>query len=116
LHQQICTAAGSTINPAVPTDSAAILKRTLEQALALASPRIVPRPTTLLSTMIHLSVVVLWLLLFARAFFLQGVVAWSTGIAYVVYDTLLLVFVTVKTLPLMRSPTPRTRAACRAWA
>ena len=70
--------------------------------MALASPRIVPRPTTLLSTFIHLSVVVLWLLLFARAFFLQGVVAWSTGIAYVVYDTLLLVFVTVKTLPLIR--------------
>ena len=82
------------------------MKRTLEQALALASPRIVPRPTTLLSTLIHLSVVVLWLLLFARAFFLQGVVAWSTGIAYVVYDTLLLAFVTVKTLPLMRPLTP----------
>jgi cellulose synthase/poly-beta-1,6-N-acetylglucosamine synthase-like glycosyltransferase len=82
------------------------LKRTLEQALALASPRIVPRPTTLLSTLIHLSVVALWLLLFARAFFLQGVVAWSTGIAYVIYDTLLLVFVTLKTLPLMRPLTP----------
>ena len=81
------------------------MKKTLEQALALASPRILPRPTTLLSTLIHFSVVVLWLLLFARAFFLQGVVAWSTGIAYVVYDTLLLAFVTWKTLPLMR-PTP----------
>jgi cellulose synthase/poly-beta-1,6-N-acetylglucosamine synthase-like glycosyltransferase len=81
------------------------LKNTLEQALALASPRILPRPTTLMSTLIHFSVVVLWLLLFARAFFLQGVVAWSTGIAYVVYDTLLLAFVTWKTLPLMR-PTP----------
>ena len=65
-----------------------------------------PRRTTLLSTLIHLSVVVLWLLLFARAFFLQGVVAWSTGIAYIVYDTLLLVFVTIKTLPLMRPLTP----------
>ncbi|HEY1998258.1 glycosyltransferase family 2 protein [Paraburkholderia sp.] len=82
------------------------MKRTLEQALALASPRIVPRPTTLLSTLIHLSVVVLWLLLFARAFFLQGVVAWSTGIAYVLYDTLLLAFVTWKTLPLVRAQPP----------
>jgi cellulose synthase/poly-beta-1,6-N-acetylglucosamine synthase-like glycosyltransferase len=82
------------------------LKRTLEQALALASPRIVPRPATLLSTLIHFSVVVLWLLLFARAFFLQGVVAWSTGIAYVLYDTLLLAFVTFKTLPLIRPPVP----------
>jgi cellulose synthase/poly-beta-1,6-N-acetylglucosamine synthase-like glycosyltransferase len=82
------------------------LNRTLEQALALASPRILPRRTTLLSTLIHLSVVALWLLLFARAFFLKGVVAWSTGIAYVIYDTLLLAFVTVKTLPLMRPITP----------
>jgi len=82
------------------------LKRTLEQALALASPRILPRPTTLSSTLIHLGVIALWLLLFARAFFLQGVLAWSTGIAYVVYDTLLLAFVTLKTLPLMRPPAP----------
>jgi cellulose synthase/poly-beta-1,6-N-acetylglucosamine synthase-like glycosyltransferase len=82
------------------------LKNTLEHALALASPRIVPRPAPLLSTLIHVSVVVVWLLLFARAFFLQGVVAWSTGIAYVVYDTLLLVFVTWKTLPLMRATVP----------
>jgi cellulose synthase/poly-beta-1,6-N-acetylglucosamine synthase-like glycosyltransferase len=87
------------------------LKRTLEQALALASPRIVPRPATLLSTLIHLSVIVLWLLLFARAFFLQGVVAWSTGIAYVLYDTLLLAFVTLKTLPLIRPPVPLDPAA-----
>ncbi|MGF6773472.1 cellulose synthase/poly-beta-1,6-N-acetylglucosamine synthase-like glycosyltransferase [Paraburkholderia sp. GAS199] len=81
------------------------MKKTLEQALALASPRILPRPATALSTLIHLSVVVLWLLLFARAFFLRGVVAWSTGIAYVLYDTLLLAFVTWKAWPLMR-PTP----------
>jgi cellulose synthase/poly-beta-1,6-N-acetylglucosamine synthase-like glycosyltransferase len=85
------------------------LKKTLEQALALASPRIVPRPTTLSSTLIHVSVVALWLLLFARAFFLHGALAWSTGIAYVVYDTLLLAFVTWKSLPLRR-PTPPRRA------
>ncbi|WP_144112965.1 glycosyltransferase family 2 protein [Paraburkholderia sp. BCC1886] len=82
------------------------MKNTLEQALALASPRIRPRPTTLLSTLIHFSVVVLWALLFARAFFLQGALAWSTGIAYVVYDTLLLAFVTWKSLPLMHRPVP----------
>ncbi|MGF6721619.1 cellulose synthase/poly-beta-1,6-N-acetylglucosamine synthase-like glycosyltransferase [Paraburkholderia sp. GAS41] len=81
--------------------------------MALASPRIVPRPTTLLSTLIHLGVVALWLLLFARAFFLQGVVAWSTGIAYVVYDTLLLAFVTLKTLPLMRPLKPLDPASDR---
>ena len=82
------------------------MKKTLEQAFALASPRIVPRGTTLSSTLIHAAVVAAWLLLFARAFFLHGVVAWSTGIAYVVYDTLLLAFVTWKTLPLMRRAPP----------
>jgi len=82
------------------------LKKTLEQAFALASPRIVPRGTTWLSTLIHTAVVAAWLLLFARAFFLHGVVAWSTGIAYVIYDTLLLAFVTWKSLPLMRRVPP----------
>ena len=77
-------------------------KIVLEETLALASPRILPRPATFLGVLIHCSVVVLWLVLFARAFFLHGVVAWSTGIAYVVYDTLLLAFVTLKTLPLVR--------------
>jgi cellulose synthase/poly-beta-1,6-N-acetylglucosamine synthase-like glycosyltransferase len=82
------------------------LKKTLEQALALVSPRIVPRPATLSGTLIHFSVVALWVLLFARAFFLRGALAWSTGIAYVVYDTLLLAFVTWKSLPLMRRTPP----------
>lgn len=82
------------------------MKKTLEQAFALASPRIVPRGTTWLSTLIHTAVVAAWLLLFARAFFLHGVVAWSTGIAYVIYDTLLLAFVTWKSLPLMRRVPP----------
>jgi cellulose synthase/poly-beta-1,6-N-acetylglucosamine synthase-like glycosyltransferase len=72
------------------------LNNTLETALARISPRIVPPPVPLASIVIHLGVVALWLVLFARAFFLQGVVAWSTGIAYVVYDTVLLVFVAWK--------------------
>ena len=82
------------------------MKTTLEQALALASPRILPRRTTLSSTLIHFSVVAVWVLLFARAFFLRGALAWSTGIAYVVYDTLLLAFVTWKSLPLRRRAAP----------
>lgn len=82
------------------------MKKTLEQALALASPRILPRRTTPLSSLIHFSVLALWVLLFARAFFLKGALAWSTGIAYVLYDTLLLAFVTWKSLPLMRRTAP----------
>ena len=74
----------------------------LDRALALASPRISPVRTPIISVLIHAGVMVLWVVLFARAFFLHGVVAWSTGIAYVIYDTLLLIFVAWKTLPLMK--------------
>src|ERR1700754_2902813 len=77
-------------------------KRTLEEALAAVSPRVVPRPATWASRLIHGSVTALWVLLFARAFFLHGVVAWATGLAYVLYDTLLLCFVTLKSWPLAR--------------
>ncbi|MGI4813248.1 MAG: glycosyltransferase family 2 protein [Janthinobacterium lividum] len=80
------------------------MKTSLDRALALASPRIVPPPTPFISVAIHLGVMVLWVVLFAQAFFLKGVVAWSTGIAYVVYDTLLLIFVAWQTLTLIRPP------------
>ncbi|MBN3766256.1 glycosyltransferase [Burkholderia sp. Ac-20365] len=86
-------------------------QRSLREALAAASPRINPRKGTWQSAVIHGSVTALWLLLFARAFFLHGAFAWSTGIAYVLYDTLLLAFVTVKTLPLMRRSLPAHRSA-----
>ena len=82
----------------------------LDRARALTSPRISPVRTPLISVLIHGGVMVLWLVLFARAFFLHGVVAWSTGIAYVVYDTLLLVFVAWKSFSLMR-PLPPVAAS-----
>lgn len=53
----------------------------LDRALALASPRITPVRTPLISMLIHGGVMALWLVLFARAFFLHGLAAWSTGIA-----------------------------------
>ena len=83
----------------------------LREALEAVSPRINPRKATWQSVVIHGSVTVLWLLLFARAFFLHGALAWSTGIAYVIYDTLLLAFVTVKTLPLIRGSWAANRFA-----
>ena len=92
-----------------PAQTDPLLKRSLEDALAQASPRLAPRPVTLASVLIHGGVVVLWLVLFARAFFLHGVVAWSTGIAYVVYDTLLLMFVAAKSWTLVRPHKPLDR-------
>src|SRR3984885_6976610 len=81
----------------------------LNRALALTSPRISPVRTPVVSVLIHAGVMVLWIVLFARAFFLHGVVAWSTGIAYVVYDTLLLMFVAAKSWTLVRPPKPLDR-------
>lgn len=80
------------------------MKNTLEAALLRNSPRLVPPRTPVASIVIHLGVMVLWLVLFARAFFLQGVVAWSTGIAYVIYDTVLLVFVAWQARVLLAPP------------
>ncbi|APR40108.1 glycosyl transferase [Paraburkholderia sp. SOS3] len=80
--------------------TASTTKHSLEDALAAVSPRITPQPATWAGRLIHGGVTALWVLLFARAFFLHGVVAWATGIAYVVYDTLLLFFVTIKSWPL----------------
>jgi hypothetical protein len=75
----------------------------MEQAFRAASPRWTPAPTPLASALIHGGVMVLWLLLFARAFGGRGILAWSTGIVYVGYDTLLLGFVFWQTLALLRS-------------
>jgi cellulose synthase/poly-beta-1,6-N-acetylglucosamine synthase-like glycosyltransferase len=94
-------------------------KHSLEDALAALSPRITPRQATWAGRLIHGSVTALWVLLFARAFFLHGVVAWATGLAYVIYDTLLLFFVTIKSWPLARrivssNPADGTTAGARA--
>ncbi len=83
----------------------------LDRALALASPRISPVRTPLISVLIHGGVMALWVVLFARAFFLHGVAAWSTGIAYVIYDTALLVFVAWKSLALMKPLPPVPKGA-----
>ncbi len=98
-----------TVPALAPKHASRPAQTSLEAALAKASPRIAPRPVTLASVLIHGSVIVLWLVLFARAFFLHGVVAWSTGIAYVVYDTLLLMFVGAKSWTLVKRPKPLDR-------
>ena len=85
----------------------------LEDALVLNSPRFISPATPLASVLIHATVAIGWLLLFAGAFLLGGVYAWSTGIAYIAYDTALLAFVGLKTLHLLR---PRVDTATDAKA
>jgi cellulose synthase/poly-beta-1,6-N-acetylglucosamine synthase-like glycosyltransferase len=84
----------------------------LTAARLVASPRYRPPPTPLASMLIHGGVIALWVLLFARAFQAGGVLAWSVGIVYILYDTVLLGFVFVQTLPLLRPP-PAPLAARR---
>ncbi|MES2941585.1 MAG: glycosyltransferase family 2 protein [Pseudomonadota bacterium] len=79
------------------------MPHTLELSLKNASPRHSPPPTPLRSYLIHGAVLLLWLGLFAMAFRYTGLLAWSTGLVYVTYDTALLVFVFWQTLGLARS-------------
>ncbi|HSB85080.1 MAG TPA: glycosyltransferase [Ilumatobacteraceae bacterium] len=76
---------------------------TLERAFTVNSPRLTPRGAALAGWSIHIAVVALWVALFAQVFLQVGAGLWSIGIAYIAYDTLLLVFVLWQTLPLRRS-------------
>lgn len=78
----------------------------LAKTLTAVSPRFSPPPTPLLAKVIYGSVLALWVLLFARAFLLDDVFAWSAGIVYVSYDTVLLLFVFWQTFGLIRRPAP----------
>ena len=77
------------------------------------SPRHTRPPTPWRATLIHGGVTALWFLLFARAFGTGGLFAWSVGLAYIVYDTALLIFVFVQTLPLRHPsrPTPASNTS-----
>jgi cellulose synthase/poly-beta-1,6-N-acetylglucosamine synthase-like glycosyltransferase len=75
---------------------------TLHQALRTASPRYSPPPTPLASWLIHAAVAVLFLVLVGRALVPDGLLSWSAGLVYVLYDTALLIFTFSQTLPLWR--------------
>lgn len=70
---------------------------TVDPVLRANSPRYSPEPTPWPSRLIHGGVAVLWVALFAGAFVFSGVFAWSVGLVYVAYDTVLLVFTFVQT-------------------
>ncbi len=64
----------------------------LEERFFRESPRLNPRPVPLVSWVIVATVVAVYFLLLWPAFFRQNLAAWSVGIAYIVYDTVLLGF------------------------
>lgn len=80
----------------------------LDQVRHRASPRFTTPPVPWRSSAIHAGVLVLWVLLLLAAFMQGGLLAWSVGVAYVCYDTLLLAFVAWHARRLMQ---PRTPAA-----
>ena len=76
----------------------------LDQAFAIASPRLNPRPAPFVSLAIYSAIFALWVVLFLRGFFLNNIFAWSAGILYVCYDSFLLAFVTWQTFSLRNWP------------
>jgi cellulose synthase/poly-beta-1,6-N-acetylglucosamine synthase-like glycosyltransferase len=89
------------------------LTEPLAAALALASSRLSPPPTPWRSVVIHGTVFAVWIALFVAAFGRGGVLAWSVGVAYIAYDTLLQCFVGWHTWELLRPVTaPATGGHC----
>lgn len=78
----------------------------LDTARRAASPRFHPARTPFASVLVHGAVGVAWLALFGCAFVVGGVYAWSAGLAYILYDTVLLCFTAWKTYAILESRPP----------
>ena len=64
----------------------------LPEILRTESPRLNPRPVPIISRLIGGGAILLFLALLAQAILRDGLSAWSVGIAYIGYDTVLLGF------------------------
>ncbi len=82
----------------------ASIEQQLAATRAVVSPRFNPPPVPWVSRLIHASALLLWMLLLGRAFLGGGIFAWSAGIAYIFYDTALLLFVFAQTFALGGGP------------
>ena len=78
----------------------------LNAVLIAASPRYTPRPIPIASRIIGAVAPLLFVLLFVQAFQRQGIAIWSIGIAYILYDTALLVFTARRIRDLAHAPVP----------
>lgn len=84
------------------TMTAATIVQDLARTRLVTSPRFSPPARPWASALIHGAVLLLWVLLFVRAFGGRDLFAWSAGLAYIAYDAILIVFVFVQTLALLR--------------
>lgn len=85
----------------------------LAEKLALESPRLAPRRIPLASRVIGAIGPVLFVALLVQAFERQGVAIWSVGIAYILYDTMLLFFTAWNIRDLRKQPVAPAAASCR---
>jgi cellulose synthase/poly-beta-1,6-N-acetylglucosamine synthase-like glycosyltransferase len=83
-------------------------------ALLIASPRYTPRAVGARSLAIYGGIAALWIGVLIGAWAFTGVLAWSAGILYVIYDTSLLFYVMRKTRSLYRERSAQSQAAVPA--
>ncbi len=76
------------------------MSNSLKAAFIAASPRETPRPMNVPGFLIYLAIAATWLLLFSRSFSIDNIWAWSAGIIYILYDTVLMIIVVWQTLPI----------------
>ncbi|HEX4694510.1 MAG TPA: glycosyltransferase [Sphingomonas sp.] len=78
----------------------------LAQTFAILSPRLNPRRVRWPSRFITALVYAAFVALVAMAFLRQGILVWSVGVAYILYDTALLVFTAIEIWPLRHGVAP----------
>jgi cellulose synthase/poly-beta-1,6-N-acetylglucosamine synthase-like glycosyltransferase len=80
----------------------------LETRFRTLSPRLNRRPLTIATVALHGGALLLLLFLTVQAWHRTGIFAWSVGLAYIAYDTGLVLFVAIKTfkLRLITPPPP----------
>ena len=83
----------------------------MKHAFAQQSPRISPRRVPLAGRVISAVPLFVFAALIAQAWLRNGVLAWSVGIAYIAYDTALLLFTAWAILPLRHGPPAITTVA-----
>ncbi|MGN6817630.1 MAG: glycosyltransferase family 2 protein, partial [Sphingomonas sp.] len=86
----------------------------LAQSFAKLSPRLNPRSVGWGSRAVTTLVYVAFVALVVQAFLRQGILVWSVGVGYILYDTALLIFTARQIWPLRHGATPAVSGDARA--
>jgi cellulose synthase/poly-beta-1,6-N-acetylglucosamine synthase-like glycosyltransferase len=92
----------------------AFVPPSLDHTLRAVSPRFTPPPRYVVGPLIWLFALALFVALFAQGFVRMGIAAWAVGLVYVLYDSVLLLFVFRKTWPLRPVRAERSRGTFEA--